>query len=91
MPQISALNVPKDVGHAVGVVSLSNIILFMICRDRCYWKRPSAKKSMFWAISKGEIVQHGFESLGLPNRWWPSNANSFGKIINYCLVLDRRV
>lgn len=62
------LIVPKDVGHAVGVVSLSNIDFIHRSAETAVviGKRPTAKKSMFWAIeAKARIVQHGFERLGL--------------------------
>ena len=55
---------PKDVGHAVGVVSLSNIDFIHRSAETAViiGKRPSAKKSMFWGIeAKARIVQHGFE------------------------------
>lgn len=62
------LIVPKGVDNAVGVVSLSNINYIHRSAETAVviGKRPSAKKSMFWAMeAKARIVQHGFEKIGL--------------------------
>ena len=62
------LIMPKNVDHAVGVVSLSNIDFIHRSAETAVviGERPTAKKSMFWAMeAKARIVQHGFETLGL--------------------------
>ena len=62
------LIVPKGVDEVVGVVSLSNINYIHKSAETAViiGKRPSAKKSMFWAMeAKARIVQHGFEKIGL--------------------------
>ena len=62
------LIVPKGQDHAVGVVSLSNIDNVHRSAETAVviGRRPTAKKSMFWAIeAKARIVQHGFETIGL--------------------------
>ena len=62
------LIIPKDVDRAVGVVSLSNIDFIHRSAETAVviGERPTAKKSMFWAMeAKARIVQHGFETLGL--------------------------
>ena len=62
------LIMPKNVDHAVGVVSLPNIDFIHRSAETAVviGERPTAKKSMFWAMeAKARIVQHGFETLGL--------------------------
>ena len=94
MPQISALNRTKRCWSCSSVVSLSNIDFIHRSGNRCYyWETAIGKKvDVLGDRSKGEVVQHGFESLGL-RRIGGGQAMPIAiwQIISYCLVLDRRV